>query len=130
MARVPTPEEAVERARQAQEKRLKAIQSLAEARQHIVDVREETERERAELEARIAGRINDAERDDVRAYNAALAAGWSTTELRKIGFPEPEKKKRAARARRRTTTTAETNGSTSQPAPLRTAHQGAATPSR
>src|SRR5690625_6841463 len=95
MARVPTPEEAVERARQAQEKRLKAIQSLAEARQHIVDVREETERERAELEARIAGRINDAERDDVRAYNAAVAAGWSTTELRKIGFPEPEKKKRS-----------------------------------
>lgn len=115
MARVPTPEEAVERARQAQDKRLKAIQILAEARQHIVDVREETERERAELEARIAGRINDAERDDVRAYNAALAAGWSTTELRKIGFPEPEKKKRAARARRRTATTAETNGTTPQP---------------
>jgi len=115
MARVPTPEEAVERARQAQDKRLKAIQSLAEARQHIVDVREETERERAELEARIAGRINDAERDDVRAYNAALAAGWSPTELRKIGFSEPEKKKRAARTRRRASTTGETNGTTSEP---------------
>ncbi|MFH5824351.1 hypothetical protein [Georgenia sp. AZ-5] len=61
------------------------------------------------------GRIRDAERGDVRAYNAALTAGWSATELRKIEFPEPEKKKRAARARRRTTTTTETNGTTSQP---------------
>lgn len=115
MARTPTPEEAVERARQAQEQRLKAIQSLAEARQRIVDVREETDRERAELEARIAGRIRDAERGDLRAYNAALTAGWTATELRKIGFPEPQKKKRAARARRRTTTTTQTNGTTSQP---------------
>lgn len=71
-----------------QESRLKAIQSLAEARQHIVDVREETERERAELETRIAVRINDAERGDLRAYNAALTAGWTDTELRKIGFPD------------------------------------------
>ncbi|MEE6289308.1 hypothetical protein V2J52_16765 [Georgenia sp. MJ173] len=115
MPRVPTPDEAVERARQAQEQRLKSIQSLAEARQRIVDVREETERERAELEARIASRINDAQRDDLRAYNAALSAGWSTTELRKIGFPEPEKKKRAARARRRTSATGKANGTTSQP---------------
>ncbi|PYF96344.1 hypothetical protein SAMN05216184_1194 [Georgenia satyanarayanai] len=122
MARVPTPEEALERARRAQEQRLKAIQSLADARQRIVDVREETERERAELETRIAGRISDAERGDVRAYNAALTAGWSATELRKIGFPEPEKKKRAARARRRTTTATETNGTTSQPATENSTH--------
>jgi len=117
MARVPTPEEAVERARRSQEQRLKAIQSLAEARQRIGDVRADGERERSELEARIARQISDAEKADVRAYNAAVAAGWSTSELRKIGFPEPERKKRAARARRRanTSTSSQSTAESSPP---------------
>ncbi|MDZ8276308.1 hypothetical protein R2Q81_10155 [Microbacterium aquimaris] len=57
-------------------------------------------RELADLQARIAERIKTAEREDVRAYSAALSAGWSAEELRKIGFSEPDKK---ARTRRRST---------------------------
>ncbi|MGW9114513.1 hypothetical protein [Microbacterium sp. NPDC055683] len=103
MAKTPTPEEAIERARRAQDARIDAVRVLAEARQNVDDVRTDTERERAELEARIAQRVGDAERDDVRAYNAALAAGWSADELRKIGFAEPEKKARARRRARKAT---------------------------
>lgn len=63
-------------------------------------MRERTDRELAELQARIAEQIAEAEREDVRAYNAAVSAGWTADELRKIGFSEPDKK---VRARRRAT---------------------------
>lgn len=98
MATQLTPEEAVERAQRLQNDRLNAVRGVAEARQQLVDVQEETARELADLQARVAQRIADAEREDVRAYNAAISAGWSADELRKIGLPEPDKK---ARTRRR-----------------------------
>lgn len=99
MATQLTPEEAIERARRLQDDRLNAVRVVAEAQQSLTDVRDETARELADLQARIAERIAQAEREDVRAYSAALGAGWSAEELRKIGFTEPDKK---ARARRRT----------------------------
>ena len=98
MATTPTPEEAIDRAKRVLDDRIDTIRHAVEARQHVADVREETDRERAELEARIAQRVGDAERADVKAYNAAVSAGWSADELRKIGLPEPDKK---ARTRRR-----------------------------
>lgn len=55
------------------------------------------ERDLAELQAEITERVREAERADVKAYNAALSAGWSVEELRKIGYAEPEKKKRTRR---------------------------------
>ena len=100
MATQLTPEEAIERARRLQDDRLTAVRTVAEARQSLSDVRDETARELADLQARIAERIATAEREDVRAYSAALSAGWSADELRKIGFSEPDKK---ARTRRRST---------------------------
>ena len=100
MATQLTPEEAIERARRLQDDRLNAVRSVAEARQALVDVREQTDRELSELQARIAERIANAERDDVRAYSAAVSAGWTAEELRKSGFSEPDKK---ARTRRRAT---------------------------
>lgn len=106
MANEPSIEEAVERARRAQEDRITAIRTVAEKRQGLADVREETARELAELQARIAQRVRDAEHEDVRAYNAALTAGWTAAELKKIGFAEPEKKQRT---RRRTTRRASTS---------------------
>ncbi|MEU2201683.1 hypothetical protein [Isoptericola sp. NPDC019482] len=114
MAKTPTPEEAIERARQAQEDRISAIRVLAEARQSVADLREQTARELAELQASIDKRIGDAERSDLKAYNAAIAAGWSADELRKIGFPESEKKARARRRQsRKPTPSAAPSGSSS-----------------
>lgn len=95
-----TPDEAIERARRLHDDRLTAVRSVPEARQSLNDVRDETAHELADLQARIAERIAAAEREDVRAYSAALSAGWSADELRKIGFSEPDKK---ARTRRRST---------------------------
>ncbi len=66
-------------------------------RQSVTYVREETDRELAEFQRRISERIASAERDDVRAFNAALNAGWTVDELRKIGFAEPDKKVRTRR---------------------------------
>lgn len=100
MAKEPSIEEAVARARRAQEDRISAIRFVGEARQSLADVREETTRELVELQAQIAKRIADAEREDVKAFNAAMTAGWSIEELRKIGYAEPDKK---VRARRRST---------------------------
>ena len=97
MSKEPSIEEAIERAKRAQEDRINAIRVVAEARQNLADVREITERELAELQAKITERVREAERADVKAYNAALSAGWSVDELRKIGYAEPEKKKRARR---------------------------------
>lgn len=89
------------------------MRAVAEARQRLVDVQEETARELADLQARIAERVADAERDDVRAYNAAQSAGWSADELRKIGLPEPEKK---ARVRRRAARKPAASRTTPEPA--------------
>lgn len=99
MAQEPSVEEAIERARRVQDDRIKTIEVVAKARQNVADVRDETARELAEFQARIAERVGEAERADVKAFNAALSAGWSVEELKKIGFGEPEKK---TRARRRT----------------------------
>lgn len=97
MSKEPSIEEAIERAKRAQEDRINAIRGVGEARQNLADVREVTERELAELQAKITERVREAERADVKAYNAALSAGWSVDELRKIGYAEPEKKKRTRR---------------------------------
>ena len=105
MAKQPSIEEAVERARRAQSQRLEAVREVATKRQELADLHEETARLMAELQARQAERVHAAELADVRAYNAALSAGWSLEELKKIGLGEPEKKTRARRrsARRATT---------------------------
>jgi hypothetical protein len=87
MATTPTPEEAIDRAKRVLDDRIDTIRQAVEARQHVTDVREETDRERAELEAQITQRIGDAERADVKAYNAAVKAGWAIDELRKIRPP-------------------------------------------
>lgn len=59
------------------------MRALVTARQQLADLREQ---------------VAQAEREDVRLYSAALADGWTTDELRRLGLGEPEKK---ARVRRR-----------------------------
>ncbi|MFS0703267.1 hypothetical protein AB6N23_01970 [Cellulomonas sp. 179-A 9B4 NHS] len=114
MATNVTVDEAVARATRAQEARIESIRTLAVARQHVADVREQGARELAELQAQIARRVSDAERDDVRAYRAAEGAGWTADELRKIGFDAPDKVRRTQRraSRRGAATPASDNGTT------------------
>lgn len=97
MATTPTPEEAVERARRAQEKKIETVRLLAQSRQELTNERESADRERAELEGRLKEQMREYEAADVKAFGAATAAGWAPEELRKIGFAEPEKKRRVRR---------------------------------
>ena len=99
MAAALTVDEAVERARRAQDHKIAAIRDLAKSRQALEDTKAESARKLAELERENAERIGAAERDDVRLYSAATKVGWSADELRKIGFDAPAKSRRVARKR-------------------------------
>lgn len=92
---------------------------LAQTRQELTNERESADRERAELEARLKDRMREHEAADVKAFSAATAAGWTPEELRKIGFPEPEKKRRVrrrstARSKQQKNTPDSADGTTSE----------------
>lgn len=93
----PTPEEAVEAARQAEQRRLETVRTLAEARQHADESQAAAKQERADLEARLARQIGETERAVRRAWKSALSAGWTPTGLHKIGFQSPGKPTRRRR---------------------------------
>ncbi|MFC5932173.1 hypothetical protein [Cryobacterium melibiosiphilum] len=106
-------EEAVERAQRIQEERIGTIRSLAQARQSLTAVRESAALRFAEVERETAEKITAAEREDVKQYSAAQAAGWSVEELRKVGYAEPDKKLRVRqRQARKASTTARSNAET------------------
>lgn len=99
MAEQLTVDQAVERAMRTQDEKIAAIRELAQGRQALADIKDEAARKVAEIERQNADDIGAAEREDVRLYSAATKAGWSTDELRKIGFDEPAKLRRIARRR-------------------------------
>lgn len=82
MAKNPTAEEAVERARALQDSKIDAVRVLAESNQNMTDARE---------------RATEAEREYARVISAALLAGWTSEELRKIGFVDASKPPRVRR---------------------------------
>lgn len=99
MTKLPSVDEAVQRARQAQDSRIESIRALAEARQHVQDVRTDTEARVAAIQAEAQQQRSAADSADSAAFTAAVSAGWSIEELRKIGYTNPKGKprKRAAR---------------------------------
>ena len=101
MARELSVEEAVQRAQQLQEDRIGAIRGLAEARQNLADARDDAARRLAEVQRETAELIAAAEREDVKRYAAAQSSGWSADELRKVGYPEPDKKTRVRKRQAR-----------------------------
>ena len=82
MAKNPTAEEAIERARALQDSKIDAVRVLAESNQNVVDARQ---------------RAAEAESDFSRVFGAALTAGWTLDELRKIGFSDTNTKTRTRR---------------------------------
>lgn len=98
MANELSPEEAVERAQRAMNDRLTSVRTLAEHRQALADVRERVIARIAKAERLAAEELAEAERSDARAFAAAISAGWTPAELRKIGFAEASHK-RAPRKR-------------------------------
>lgn len=117
MSTVPHVEEAIERAKRVQQERLGAIADVAHARDTVTQLRDRHEAERRDLDARHKSEVKDAENADVSAYNRALKLGWSSAELKQIGFSEPEKKRRTQRRQtkqRPDTETAALHGASSQ----------------
>lgn len=74
--------------------RMASVRALASSRHHVSELREQ---------------LAEAEREDVRTYNAALRDGWTADELKKLGLDEPDKK---TRSRRTKTPTASASGTT------------------
>ena len=101
MAKPPTPAEALEAARRLQEDQLAAVKVLAEAQQRQEDVRAETEARIAEVQRAADEQRAAASRGLTQAFSAALKAGWTEADLRKIGYPNPEKRPTVTRSRKR-----------------------------
>lgn len=93
MATSLDPEQAAADARQLLDDRVDAVRDLAHKAAHA-------ERARDAAEA--------AERDFTTAHRAATQAGWTPTELRKIGIPNPRQRPPGRPRKRGTDTTAPT----------------------
>ena len=89
MAKKLSLEEIEHHARNLLDSEMASVRQLVENKDRVEQLREQ---------------LADADREEQRAYHAALAAGWSTTELAGLGLKEPE---RQAGARRRRTATVE-----------------------
>lgn len=85
---------------------MQTIRDLAVARGSVDEYRRERDAKLAEVEAEYGELITTAEREDMKAYNAAVKAGWSDAELRRIGFADASKP--ARRRTRRSTPAAST----------------------
>lgn len=101
MMNAPNIETVLEDAKRHEEQRMNAVRELATHRQNLASVNEEAQRRRAALEEEIKQLTADAVKADTDAWNSALKAGWTETELRKIGFQKPGTRRR----RRKTTRT-------------------------
>lgn len=98
----PTVEEALARARQAQEDRIDAIRSLANSRKALAYARDDAEARLAVLKSDLDATIKAAEKDDRRSYQAAVRAGWSDAELKKIGYHAPDRNQQPRKRRAKT----------------------------
>ncbi|GAA4289049.1 hypothetical protein [Georgenia daeguensis] len=104
MAKELSVEDAEKKARELLDRRIASVRTLVTARQRLAELREQ---------------VADADREDVRLYNAALNDGWSPDELRKLGLSEPEKKARTRRRAAAKKTAADAPGVDHQePAPV------------
>jgi hypothetical protein len=92
--------------------RLPVIERLAEAKARLTSLKDK------EAEARTARLTGE---DEVREqYDAAVKKGWSSGELRSLGFLPPRKRRDSSAAR-------STNGHRSSPTPMRTSEPAADT---
>lgn len=93
-------------ARALLENRIEAVRALAHARQGRIDKR---------------GELDVAERAEAAAFAAAQRAGWSATELKKVGLDQPSRqapgRPRRSRAAGGSAAPARGGATTSDPAP-------------
>ncbi|WP_157074587.1 hypothetical protein [Janibacter corallicola] len=73
-----TPQEAASAARRLLDERVTVVETLAQSAAHLKETRTA---------------FSDAEKEYARDWAAAEKAGWSVTELRRVGLPEPGRKR-------------------------------------
>lgn len=112
MAKRPSVDEAVRRAQRVQDERIEAVRALAQARERVSAAQDSRAEQIAQLTAKLDQELDELHRRDARAYDAALKAGWSATELRRIGLPAPAKTKRRPANGRKAATTNPTSATT------------------
>lgn len=84
-------------ARELLDSRVAAARDLAAARQRTADERERITRLQREQQAS----LTQLDRDDADAHDKALQAGWTTAELKRLGFNGAATKRPARRSTRR-----------------------------
>ncbi|MFY0407922.1 hypothetical protein [Solicola sp. PLA-1-18] len=90
------------------------LQTIENAAKELLDTRVDAVRTLARARADVAAQaeqLRTAEAADKAAYDAAIKAGWTPDELRKVGLAAPGKTRRGPRGpnrRTRTTSTEET----------------------
>lgn len=87
MATTPDPATIETRARALLDSRIDSVRTLATSRQAMHDAAEQ---------------LAAAQAADLKAFNAAVAGGWTATELGKLGFDEPATQRQARRRQRNT----------------------------
>lgn len=102
MSKPLDPDSAAQAARELLDQRVNVVRELAHVRQLLRDAE---------------GALSQAQADDAAAYRAAVAAGWSDTELKSVGLPKPAAPTRVRRATARRTV----KGSAAAAAPSPTA---------
>lgn len=86
-------EQIIAAARQLQEARLRAIQDLIEKTETVNSLQTKAAEKRAALEKEISEETKTSKLQHTAAYKKAITAGWSETELRKLGLGGPKKTK-------------------------------------
>ncbi|GAB3930755.1 hypothetical protein GCM10011575_47190 [Microlunatus endophyticus] len=99
MAPELTIEDAVARARQAEERRIDAVRRLAEAQQDVTAQQQASTEKVAQAKREGDELVAAAQKENARRYSEALSAGWTAAELRKIGFRDPKRGQRTKRRR-------------------------------
>jgi hypothetical protein len=87
-----TPDAAAEAAQRLLNDRVDAVRALAKTRQQRNDAR---------------AQLDEAERADAAAFSAAQRAGWTSEELRKVGFDDPQRRGPGRPRKQRTRTPAD-----------------------
>lgn len=99
MATHQSVEEILAKAREEHTKKLDAISALATARQAVITAEANHKKRLEDFKRQLDTELKTIKNNHARAFQAAVTAGNTPTELRKLGLTDPGGTKRATRAR-------------------------------
>ncbi|GAB2902362.1 PIN domain-containing protein [Neomicrococcus lactis] len=99
MATHQSVEEILAKAREEQTKKLDAISALATARQAVITAEANHKKRLEDFKRQLDTELKTIKDNHARSFHAAVTAGNTPTELRKLGLTDPRTTKRAPRTR-------------------------------